>query len=400
MNIFFIPSWYPSSTDPLPGIFFREHALALGKHFRDVNIGISIWGQNDDRLLLWGRQPLKSVLKLFSGQKLKPYSRSILDDKIVEYFNPAFTWSSKLLKGNFHKITRANFHNFSAFQKAFGKVDIIHAHVGYPAGYIAGLIAKEARVPYVITEQMSPFPHKNFMDKSGRLSSELRIAYENSDKNIAISNALASDMKRHQIENISIIPNLVDEEFFKAAENEKRNKSFTFFSLGRMVDQKGIDILLKAFALLKSKVKLRIGGDGPELNKYKNLAKDLNIDHHIAWLGQLKKEEALSEYQNCDAFVLPSRHESMGVVFAEAMACGKPVIGTICGGPEEFIDDSIGYLVRIEDINNLKNAMENMLDQYSKFDPVLIRSKFESHFSSRVVASKIRKVYDEVIQAY
>jgi glycosyltransferase involved in cell wall biosynthesis len=164
-----------------------------------------------------------------------------------------------------------------------------------------------------------------------------------------------------------------------------------------MVPQKGFDILLKAFALLKSNVQLRLGGDGPELNNYKMLARDLNIDKNITWLGQLNKEEALLEYQNCDAFVLASRHESMGVVFAEAMACGKPVIGTICGGPEEFIDDPIGYLVSIDDINSLQNAMENMMINHSRFDPGIIRSKFETRFCSRVVASGIRKVYDEVI---
>ena len=398
MNVFFIPSWYPSASDSLPGIFFREQALALARQFEDIDVGISTWGQNDERLLLLAREPLKSGLKLFFDQKPKSSTKQLMGTKAVEYFNPAYTWTSKLLKGNFSGILKANSDNFHAFQKRVGSVDIIHAHVGYPAGYIAALISKEKHIPYIITEQMSPFPHKYYIDKSGQLISELREAYQGADKNIAISGSLASAMKKHNLEKITIIPNLVDGQFFKPLENPKRNQTFTFFSLGRMVPQKGIDILLKAFARVQSNAQLRIGGDGPYLNEYKRLARDLKIDHIVKWLGRLDKNQALMEYQNCDSFVLPSRHESMGVVFAEAMACGKPVIATICGGPEEFIDDTVGYLVQTEDVESLQNSLEEMGKNHSRFDQRLIRRKFEERFSANVVTLKIRDVYEQVFK--
>lgn len=400
MNVFFIPSWYPSTSDPLPGIFFREQALALARASEDIHVGISTWGQNDERLLLWAAEPIKNGLKLFFQQKPKSSTKQLMGTKAVEYFNPAYTWTSKLCKGNISSILKANSDNFHAFENHVGRVDIIHAHVGYPAGYIAGLISKEMRIPYIITEQMSPFPHKYFINKSGRLISELREAYQGADKIIAISSALASAMEHHNLKEITVIPNLVDEEFFKPVDHSIRNQEFTFFSLGRMVPQKGIDILLKAFASMHSKAQLRIGGDGPHLNEYRRLARDLKIDHKIIWLGQLDKNQALKEYQNCDAFVLPSRHESMGVVFAEAMACGKPSIATICGGPEEFIDDSVGYLASPEDVAGLQESMEKMLSNFSLFDPGLIRRKFEERFSSRVVTLKIREVYERVIKNY
>lgn len=396
MNIFFIPSWYPSATDSLPGIFFREQALALGKHFEDINVGVSTWGQNDERLLLWAGQPMQSLKKMFFQKKPLLTTNELISGRVIEYFYPEFTWSSKLLKGNIAKIVNANFRNLEHFENKFGKADIIHAHVGYPAGQIARILAERTGVPYIITEQMSPFPHRYFINKKGNLLPELYGAYREACQNIAISSALASDMKSHDIGNIKIIPNLVNEDFFKPADSV--NEIFTFFSLGRMVPQKGIDVLLKSFSKMKSNATLRIGGDGEYIKEYKDLANVLKVDHQVVWLGELDKEQALLEYQNCDVFVLPSRHESMGVVFVEAMACGKPVIATSCGGPEEFIDDDLGYVVPPENEEDLCGAMTNMLERHQRFDGGLIRKKFEEKFSSSIITQQLRTLYEKAIE--
>lgn len=397
MNVFFIPSWYPSASDPLPGIFFREQALALVKHTLDINMGISTWGQNDDRLLLWAKEPLKNLSKIHKRRTMADDVSELTEGRLTEYFCPAFTWSSKLLKGNMSNILKANIKNLKAFQKKYGKADLIHAHVGFPAGHIARLISEKEKISYMITEQMSPFPHRYYVDKRGDLIPALRQAYLHSSQNIAISHALAQAMRKQDIHNITVIPNLVDEDFFKPAPEKRPNEKFTFFSLGRMVPQKGIDILLKAFAQLQTEAKLHIGGDGPYLSAYKQMAADLKISQNIQWLGSLDKSRARVEFQQCDAFILPSRHESMGVVFAEAMACGKPVIATICGGPEEFIDTSTGFLVPTGEAGPVAEAMEKMMKEQPDFDPEVIRKKFEARFSSRVVVHQISTLYHRLL---
>ncbi len=400
MNIFFIPSWYPSETDPLPGIFFKEQALALAKQFPDINIGISVWGQNDERFLLWSGKPLKSINKILKRSTLKATLINTPFRNVVEYLTPTFTWSSKLFHGNINQIIKANLYNLKQFEDQYGKADLIHSHVGFPAGFIAKKISELHAIPFVVTEQMSPFPHTNFINRSGKLSNKLMLAYQSSSRNIAISHVLADSMKTVNIHNISTIPNLVDELFFIPSKANVKPKEFTFFSLGRMVPQKGIDILLNAFARIESKVYLRIGGDGKYLKQYKKLAKSLALTSKITWLGALDKNQALNEYQNCSAFVLPSRHESMGVVFVEAMACGKPVIGTISGGPEEFINKTNGYLVSPHDEKELARAMEKMIENIHLFNPDTIRTQFENRFSSRVVCRQIMDVYTEVIHSH
>ncbi len=398
MNIFFIPSWYPSVTSPIPGIFFKEQATALANTYPDLKIGISNWGQNDDRLLLWARQPWKSISKLI--YKKTPDRGTITHkENLAEYFTPTYTWTEKIRRGNMKKIIEANLSNLTKFESSVGKPDLIHAHVGFPAGYIAQKVSDIQGVPYIITEQMSPFPHENFIDRDGQLDVRLANAFRHSSKNIAISQTLADGMKKFDISNLNIIPNLVNEDFFVPLSSPKTNKIFTFFSLGRMEPQKGTDILLKAFAQSNINANLRIGGDGAYLQEYKQLAIDLSIDQLITWLGELDKKTALIEYQKCDAFVLPSRHESMGVVFVEAMACGKPVIGTLCGGPEEFINETNGMLVPVEDVPSLADAMENMIKNHHLFNPQIIRRQVEQRFSSKVVCRQLRDIYEQVIKA-
>ncbi len=399
MNIFFIPSWYPSPSHPLPGIFFRDQALALGLHFPDLNIGISVWGQNDERMLLWAKQPVRSLGKHFTNSGVRP-GMITLAPNVVEFHTPTFTWTEKVFEGNMKRIIEANDENLRNFESKHGKPAVIHAHVGYPAGVIARKLSEVHGIPYVITEQMSPFPHRQFCDVHGRPNEKLIQAYGNSAVNIAISEAQEESMRIAGVTIQSIIPNLVDDLFFRNPCDAADNEKFTFFSLGRMVPQKGIDILLNAFARVKTDCVLRIGGDGEGISEYKQLADKLGIAAKVFWLGELTREQAANEFQLCNAFVLPSRHESMGLVFAEAMACGRPVIASFCGGPEEFVYSSIGILVETDNINQLVLAMELMVATHSSFSAHKIRETCRALFSSKVICGKIMYQYRRVIEEH
>jgi glycosyltransferase involved in cell wall biosynthesis len=399
MNIFFIPSWYPSASHPLPGIFFRDQALALSRHYPELKIGISVWGQNEETMLLWAKQPFHSLGKVFTKSRNRSSVVSIAP-KVEEFHKPTFTWTDKLFDGNFNRIIRANDANFRKFEKAHGKVELIHAHVGYPAGYIAKKLSEIHGIPYIITEQMSPFPHEQFSDSTGKTAKRLKTAYEFSAANIAISNMLARDMSAWGVKNLTVIPNLVDDVFFSASIIPLRNEKFMFFSLGRLVPQKGIDVLLHAFAKLKSGSVLRIGGDGEKLAEYQRLAEQLGLESQVSWLGEMTREQAAIEFLLCDTFVLPSRHESMGLVFAEAMAGGKPVIATRCGGPEEFIDDTSGFVVEKENIDKLVQAMEMMITKARSFSGLHIRDSCRNKFSSEIICGKIMDQYRRVITSH
>jgi rhamnosyl/mannosyltransferase len=108
--------------------------------------------------------------------------------------------------------------------------------------------------------------------------------------------------------------------------------------------------------------RLAIVGEGPLKGEWKALAKRLKVDDKIEWLGRLSDEEMLKEYQKCDVFVLPSiyKTEAFGIVLLEAMACGKPCVGTNVSGTEFVLEDS-GIAVDPEDEEQLSTAIVRVL---------------------------------------
>lgn len=399
MNIFIIPSWYPSPTHPFTGVFFKEQAEALAQFYTSSNLAISTWGSHNEELLLWGKDPLKSILKLAQFSSVQPFEKKIADN-LTEYFSPALTWSRKVLQGNIKSIIKINENHFLSFQAKAGPVNIIHAHSAYPAGWVAMILAKKYKIPYLITEHMGPFPFKDFLLKSGRLSPYLAKPFQQSFATIAVSPQQKKTLEQWEIPRVHYIPNLVNETLFHPlADRRQEPEPFTFFSLAKLAPEKGIADLLKAIKLLGDKDFLfRIGGDGQYKHQYQALAQQMGISDKIEWLGFLSREKAAKEFQNCHVFVLPSLYEAMGVVYAEAIACGKPVIGTRCGGPESIINASNGLLVEPGNADALAGALMHMYNNHHTYNATEIREDFCSKYSRPVVCRQLMDIYMEAIQ--
>lgn len=396
MNIFVIPSWYPSKDAPLSGVFTKEQVLSILQFSAQHNFGISLWGQRDEATLLWTKDHFRNIKKLFFFLFFRQ-TENHLHSHYSEFYTPALTWTNWLLEGNLKNIIRANGQNLQRFEAKFGKVSLIHAHVAFPGGYIAMELAKKYKIPYIITEHMGPFPLPSFIGRKNILW-KIKNSLQNARFVISVSPQAGSDIKNKTGVDPLIIPNLVNENLFSVLPKNNRYPSFTFFTLGRIDKQKGIPDLLEAIELMEDKEALfRIGGDGESKKEYEKLAEELNIADRIQWLGELSRTEAAKEFQQCHAFVLPSIHESMGVVYAEAIACGKPIIATRCGGPESIVNQNNGLLVNINSPQQLAQAMDCLIKNYDRYQPEVIRKDFMERFSSEVVTKKIVSVYEAVV---
>ena len=407
MNILIIPSWYPWSGHPLRGIFFREQAMLLGRTRPGWNIAVAVWGQR--RFMLSLRNPFKSagVLIDFLRCQAAKKERRLLPN-VIEYHRPTIEWTRRLGRGNLKGMVRAGRKILIRARRDFGHLDLIHAHVSFPGGWIAMELGRRFRLPYVITEHMGNFPADEFLNTDGSLREIIAHPLGHARAIVAVSPVLADRLSRSGFPVSCIIPNMVDEDFYKPATRGRApgpggrtGPGFIFFSLSSFKPAKGIGDLLQALAGLidrlsekeKKRVELRIGGEGDEEKNLRALAAHLEIDPWVRWLGRLNRNQVLEEYQRCDCFVLASHRESFSIVLLEAAACGKPVIATRCGGPEKLVTIENGMLVDPGNPDGLALAMQTMLRQGKKFKAAEIRKQFLQRFSKNKVAGLIEKLY-------
>lgn len=275
-------------------------------------------------------------------------------------------------------------------------IDIIHAHVSFPAGAVGAHLAKKMKVPFVLSEHMGPFPWDCHM-KNGEPVKEIKFAFEYANLVTAPSNSLAKDIKKHKlVENVTIIANSFAP-FFKPKE-KLSSETFRFISIGWPSKNKGTDILLKAFAEVNktNKVQLTIVGNSPDIESYKKTAQDLGISEKTTWLGNVERSEIPALLNSSDCFVMPSVYETFGVSLIEALACGKPVISTSSGGPNDIVTNDNGYLVPVNDAFELELAMKKMLKNHHLFDQQKISASATEKYSSKEIAKRFSELYLEL----
>ncbi|MGD9905092.1 MAG: glycosyltransferase, partial [Vicinamibacterales bacterium] len=117
----------------------------------------------------------------------------------------------------------------------------------------------------------------------------------------------------------------------------------------------------------------------------------------VTFLGAISRDVVREAMRAANCFVLPSLAENFGVVLIEALATGLPVIGTRCGGPEDFIDDRVGLLLQPGDEDGLARALMT-LRMAQPFDPLTIRGYAIRRFGHAVVGTQLRELYRAVLR--
>lgn len=380
-KILFVPSWYPNPDDPIAGVFIEEQAVALSKE-HDVAVllpKMAAW-----RNVVKTDAPDKSVTKMQSG--LPVYH---------EYARPLIPHGPESI--DYNTFARAAQNGFKKLVKEWGTPDVIHTHVVLPGGWSALGVGKKHGIPVVLTEHSSPFSMHLGTELSRKL---VRETLTGVNQIVAISPSLAKTLLDFDPElSIEVIGESVKTDFFvPGGDIDKANGTGkSFFVAARLAEQKGLEHLVRAVHVLldsgMNSFELVIGGDGPDRQKLEQLAQTLNVSRYIRFLGGLNREQVRERMQKCDVFVLSSLHETFGVVVGEAMACGKPVISTRCGGPEFIVNEENGVLVDVADPQALAGAMADFIQDRVSFDPRTVRASVVDRFSPEAFVRNITAVY-------
>lgn len=196
-----------------------------------------------------------------------------------------------------------------------------------------------------------------------------------------------------------VIYNGVRIEEFSGAEPYSHPRPY-ILAIGRHVQQKGFDILLRAFARARKTGDgthdLLIAGDGPEREYLERLSTKLNLKACVHFLGVTDRPTTARLFVGCSFFVLPSRVEPLGIVNLEAMAAGKAVLATCVGGVPEIVQtEGTGILVNAENVDAFAQGMGRLMCDSQ------LRARFGASglervrdFNWRSVAGQYRCIYE------
>lgn len=198
--------------------------------------------------------------------------------------------------------------------------------------------------------------------------------------------------------NIEVIPNCVEIDKITMKESWIRNKNILFLS--RVHVKKGINFLIEATANLKTELQgytINIAGEGEEsyINELKQLASKLGVENLIHFIGGVYGDKKWELFKKADLFVLPTHSENFGIVVAEALACGTPVI-TTQGTPWQELESyhcgwwtEIGTEATTKALKEFLQCTETQLEQMGKNGRKLIEEKY----SSQKVAQDMVELY-------
>ncbi len=288
--------------------------------------------------------------------------------------------------------------------------DIIHIQTPFSMGLLGLLSSKFSKVPtiasfhtmfnnkIIINEYVSKNKYiKNLIQKYSW--KYIRFFYNNTNTVIAPSNIIKELLEKRGINNVLVIPNGLNINYFNTKINgnkirkeyvkDKKGKLIIYVS--RLSKEKKLEILIKASKFLDKSIKFIIIGDGPAINYYKKLIVKNQLQDRFKFLGFIDHKKLGKYYSASDLFCIPSTFETQGLVSLEAMACGKPVVGA-------------NYLALKEIIKTGQNGElfkpSNYRDCAKKIQKVLNNTKSYKYTVSTAKNYSIEKMTDKLLDVY
>lgn len=262
----------------------------------------------------------------------------------------------------------------------FSNIKLIHAHTWYSDGGVAYLLSKKYQIPYIIAVRNTDLNvFQKYLIHERSFGSRI---LENAKKVIIISSIYKERVikikslvriKESLIEKIIVIPNGVDKYWIKNANSKEliNKKKYNVLFIGKFDSGKNIILLMKAIQKINFKERrihlYLVGGDG---NRHDEVLKLVNNNSDFfTYCGKIFDCEKLKVcFEESDIFAMPSKHETFGLVYVEALLQGLPILYTKQEGIDGLYDERIGEKVTCSDVNEIKNKLLKMLENYETYE--------------------------------
>ena len=278
-----------------------------------------------------------------------------------------------ILKGLFYKLVKSPLLEFIYLTPGLfvwlpvvlavkgNSIQVIHSH-GLIAGFVSVFWGKIFRKRVITTtHSMYEFP------ETGLYTALSKWIFTSSDSVLCLSMQSVNEILKLGVPKSKVVRFVywIDENRFKKVKNAKQilhlDDRFTVLFVGRLVPEKGIDILLKSLQSWPKGTRLIIAGTGPLESKVKKIMNE-NSDQ-LMYVGSLSQNELSLYYSAANMLIVPSVHEEgFGRVIIESLFCGTPVIGANRGAIPEALDQTVGELIQVTEKNissTIKKYMRN-----------------------------------------
>lgn len=350
-----ITPYFPNEESKYSGIFVYEQLEELSRYYSSIDVLVLM--------------PLVKISRKFPFVQFNSKQRNVQGVRLdnvnvikVTYF--PFPKDSLL------------YHKSISLALLFSRIDFsqtILAHTIYP---VASSIRNRAKRLFTVIHGTDL---RYFSSNPAQLAS-MKDVIRNAKGVVCVSKGLLEDLITLSLfkENCEVIENGLPIQDNVGTIRQGSDSVFKFVYLGRLIRQKGIFELLQAYRAVQVKygdrVQLHVIGSGEDESELRDITATSELEH-VVFHGALDNKEALSLVSAMNVLVLPSYKEGFGRVIIEALSFGVPVISTVSGGPEFIVNSSNGLLCSPGNVDELAEAMLNVIENYRFYN----REQISSH---------------------
>ncbi len=370
MNCLFIPTSFPSKLEPFRWSFINNHLQVAKSMFCSVVVIANIWKSKNILNDSCGKH------SIFLGDQLSNRIK-ILDFPLTIY---------KYLK-------------LAKSQHEIKKFDIIFSQGIKWGAIISTLISKLLKIPILLHIHNSGPQYNSkwfqpLIRYSLKNSTIILFTSQYQFNNYLDMYPFIEDKKNE------IVGNPVDIDLYNYDSKSIEQDIVNILFAARPIKAKGLEelkIVAKELTELYPNLTITILTQLELIDKNESILIE-NINSRVKLKNFSNAQEYKNEIDHCSFFLCLSKHESFSYVIAEAISCGKPIVSTKCGGPEDYINNSNGIIIKDFEISSIIESIKWMINNFSEFKPEKIRDTITSNYSYNMYQQRIEELLSSEIK--